>query len=82
MQHALHLPAAIVRWTMEEQGARRRALQHVIQLYRLYGLKGLIIFAVYIATYSLALRSKPDVRRRDCITAVLSYFLYIPFFEC
>ena len=29
-----HLRDAIARWTMEEQGARQRALQGVIQLYR------------------------------------------------
>ena len=79
-----HLHDAIARWMIEEQGVRQRALLGVIQLYRLNGYISTerTYHLSCIATYSLALRSKPGARRRgSAITAVL-FVLLVSFIEC
>ena len=79
-----HLGDAIARWTMEEQGARQRALQGVIQLYRLYGFISTerTYHLCRIAMYNLALCSKFGTRRRGSMITAVLFVLLVPFFEC
>ena len=75
-----HLRDAIARWTVEEQGARQRALQGVFQLYRavrIYFNCNDLSFLLY----SLAVTSLAREGVAPQFTAVL-FVLLVTFFEC